>query len=205
MKSYQRIRTVVIVFCLAAQARGAPVQEPQASGAPAQEPPACVLGDQALAQKQPDLAVIEYNKCLSNNPPTFKALSNLGIAYAQQKKFPQAIQTYGQAVALDSDNATVRINLGLAYMKTNRPKEASEQFALSLMANPHDAKALELLAYAHCVGRLRPGGLRSGRGASGFAGRPYGRVYPGRVVHAAGKERSGHSANRGFALAGELR
>ena len=139
MKSYQRIGTALIVSCLAAQAWGAP----------AQEPPACVLGDQALAQKQPDLAVIEYNKCLSKNPPTFKMLSNLGIAYAQQKKFPEAIQAYGQALALDPDNATVRINLGLAYMKTNRPKEASAEFARSLMANPHDAKALELLAYAH--------------------------------------------------------
>ncbi len=76
-------------------------------------------------------------------------LSNLGIAYAQQKKFPEAIQAYGQALALDPDNATTLINLGLAYMKTNRPKEASAQFARSLMTDPHDAKALELLAYAH--------------------------------------------------------
>jgi Flp pilus assembly protein TadD len=102
-----------------------------------------------LAQKQPDLAVIEFNKCLSKNPPTSPMLSNLGIAYAQQKKFPEAIQAYGQALALDPDNATVRINLGLAYMKTDRAKEASAEFARSLMANPHDAKALELLAYAH--------------------------------------------------------
>ena len=113
------------------------------------EPPACVLGDQALAQKQADLAVIEYNKCLSKSPPNFKMLSNLGIAYAQQQKFPEAIQAYGQALALDPENANVLINLGLAYMKTNRPKEASAQFARSLMADPHDAKALELLAYAH--------------------------------------------------------
>jgi superkiller protein 3 len=113
------------------------------------EPAACVLADQSLAQKQPDLAVVEYNKCLSNNPPTFKVLSSLGIAYAQQKKFSEAIQAYEQALALDPDNANVHTNLGLAYMKTNRPKEASAEFARSLMANPHDAKTLELLAYAH--------------------------------------------------------
>jgi tetratricopeptide (TPR) repeat protein len=149
MKPCERIRTALIGFCLAAQAWAAPAQEPPASGAKGQEPPACVLGDQALAQKQPDLAVIEYNKCLSKNPPTFKMLSNLGIAYAQQKKFSEAIQAYGQALALDPENANVLTNLGLAYMKTNRPKEASAQFARSLMADPHDAKALELLAYAH--------------------------------------------------------
>jgi tetratricopeptide (TPR) repeat protein len=149
MKSYQRIPTALIVFCLAAQAWGAPAQEPPASGAKGQEPPACILGDQALSQKQPDLAVIEYNKCLSKSPPTFKMLANLGIAYAQQKRFSEAIQAYGQALALDPENANVLTNLGLAYMKTNRPKEASEQFARSLMADPHDAKTLELLAYAH--------------------------------------------------------
>jgi len=149
MKPCERIRTALIGFCLAAQAWAAPAQEPPASGAKGQEPPACVLGDQALAQKQPDLAVIEYNKCLSKNPPTFKMLSNLGIAYAQQKKFSEAIQAYGQALALDPENANVLTNLGLAYMKTNRPKEASAQFARSLMADPHDAKTLELLAYAH--------------------------------------------------------
>jgi tetratricopeptide (TPR) repeat protein len=149
MKSYQRVLTALIVSCLAAQAWGAPAQEPQASGAPAREPPACVLGDQALAQKQPDLAVIEYNKCLSKSPPTFKMLASLGIAYAQQTKFSEAIQAYGQALALDPENANVLTNLGLAYMKTNRPKEASAQFARSLMADPHDAKTLELLAFAH--------------------------------------------------------
>ena len=149
MKFYQRIRTALIVFCLAAEAWGAQHQEPPASGAKGQEPPACVLGDHALAQKQPDLAVIEYNKCLSKNPPTFKMLANLGIAYAQQKEFPEAIQAYGQALALDPENATTLINLGLAYMKTNRPKEASAQFARSLMTDPQNAKALELLAYAH--------------------------------------------------------
>jgi len=149
MKFCRQIFTTLIVFCLAARAWGAPSQEPQASGTSGHEPPACVLGDQALAQKQPDLAVIEYNKCLSKSPPNFKMLSNLGIAYAQQKNFPEAIQAYGQALALDPDNATVLINLGLAYMKTNKPKEASAQFARSLMTDSHDAKALELLAYAH--------------------------------------------------------
>src|SRR5271157_2518767 len=149
MKPCERIRTALIVFCLAAQAWAAPAQEPPASGAKGQEPPACILGDQALAQKQPDLAVIEYNKCLSKNPPTFQMLSNLGIAYAQQKRFSEAIQAYGQALALDPENANVLTNLGLAYMKTNRPKEASSQFARSLMTDPHNAKALELLAYAH--------------------------------------------------------
>lgn len=149
MKLGDRICAALSIFCLAVQAWGAPGQKPSAPSAQNQEPPACVLGDQVLAQKQPDLAVIEYNKCLSNKPPTFKVLSNLGIAYAQQKEFTNAIQAYAQALALQPDNPIVRLNLGLAYMKTNHPKEASKEFARSLMSDPHNAKTLELLAYAH--------------------------------------------------------
>src|SRR5271169_4588241 len=149
MKPRHRICTALIVFCLAARAWGAQEQEAQASGAQGQEPPACFLGDQTLAQKQPDLAVIEYNKCLSKNPPTFKMLSNLGIAYAQQQKFPEAIQSYQVALALEPDNATVLTNLGLAYLKSKDPKKAQEEFALSLIADPRNANTLELLAECH--------------------------------------------------------
>lgn len=149
MRFTQLIPAALISVCLAAQAWGAQDQKTQAPVARDQEPPACILGNETLAQKQPALAVIEYNKCLSKNPPTFKILSNLGIAYAQQKKFPEAIQSYGQALALDPQNANVLTNLGLAYMKTNRPKEASEQFARALLTDPGNGKTLELLAYAH--------------------------------------------------------
>lgn len=113
------------------------------------EPPACVLADKVLAEKQPDLAVVEYDKCLSNNPPSFKALANLGIAYAEQEKFPEAIQSYSQALALKPQDPNVRLNLGLAYLKSNQPKQAADEFARSLIADPHNAKTLELLAYAH--------------------------------------------------------
>jgi tetratricopeptide (TPR) repeat protein len=149
MKPRPSIRSALIVFCLAARAWGAQNQEAQASGPQVQEPPACFLGDQALAQKQPDLAVIEYNKCLSKTPPTFKILSNLGIAYAQQQKFPEAIQAYQVALAIEPDNATVLSNLGLAHLKSHHPKEAQQEFALSLIADPRNANTLELLAECH--------------------------------------------------------
>lgn len=139
MKPCSKIWMLVVTLVVASQALA--VSSSEASK--------CVLGDQALAQKQPDLAVIQYNECLSKNAPTFKILSNLGIAYAQQEQFPQAIQAYLQALALESDNPIVRVNLGLAYMKTSRPKEAAQQFARSLMADPDNAKTLELLAYSH--------------------------------------------------------
>jgi tetratricopeptide (TPR) repeat protein len=139
MKAYRTAAIVVFAGMVAAEALAVSPKQP----------PACVVGAEALAQKQPELAVTEYNKCLSSHPPTFEILSNLGMAYAQLKQFPNAIQTYVQALALNPDSARVRMNLGLAYLKTGHPKRASKQFARSLMTDPHNAKTLELLAYCH--------------------------------------------------------
>ncbi len=112
-------------------------------------PPACVIGDNALSQGQPQLALEEYQKCLSESPPSFKTLSNLGMAYAHLNQFDQAIRYYEQALALDSGNPPIRLNLGLAYLKTNRPEQAARQFARTLMADPGNLQALELLAACH--------------------------------------------------------
>ena len=113
------------------------------------EPPSCVIGDRALAQGQPQLALEEYEKCLPEAPSSLKTLSNLGMAYAGLSQFDQAIRFYAQALALDPGNPPVRLNLGLAYMKTNRPEQAAKEFARSLMGDPGNVRALELLAVCH--------------------------------------------------------
>lgn len=113
------------------------------------EPPACVIGDQALAQGQAQLAVEQYLKCLPQSQTSFTTLSNLGMAYAGLNQFDQAIRYYGQALALDPGNPQVRLNLGLAYLKSNRPGEAGKEFARALMSDPNNMKALELLAVCH--------------------------------------------------------
>jgi tetratricopeptide (TPR) repeat protein len=112
-------------------------------------PPACVVGDQAMAQGQPQLAVEQYLKCLPLGQPSFKTLSNLGMAYAGLNQFDQAIRFYGQALALDLGNPQVRFNLGLAYFKTKRPAEAAKEFGRSLMSDPNNMRALELMAMCH--------------------------------------------------------
>ena len=113
------------------------------------EPPGCVIGDQALAQGQPQLAIEQYQKCLPEAPPTFKTLSNMGMAYAGLNQFDQAIRFYGQALALDAGNPQVRLNLGLAYLKTNQPDKAAKEFARSLMGDAGNLQTLELLAVCH--------------------------------------------------------
>ncbi len=119
------------------------------AGAETKDPPSCVIGDHALAQGQPQLALEEYKKCITESAPSLKSLSNLGMTYAQLNQFDQAIQSYQQALAFDANNPPIRLNLGLAYLKTNRPEQAAKQFARSLMADPSNLRALELLAICH--------------------------------------------------------
>jgi tetratricopeptide (TPR) repeat protein len=71
------------------------------------------------------------------------------MAYAGLNQFDQAIRYYGQALALDGGNPKVRFNLGLAYLKSNRPENAAKEFARSLMSDPNNMRALELLAVCH--------------------------------------------------------
>lgn len=111
--------------------------------------PSCVVGDQALAQDQPELALVQYERCLREGPPSFQILSNLGIAYVKLGKLDRAIQTYTQALALNPESAQLHLNVGLAYLKTGKPKEASQHLARALMIDPGNPQALELLALSH--------------------------------------------------------
>ncbi len=114
-----------------------------------EQPPSCVVGDHALAQGQPQLALEQYKKCVTEAPPSLQTFSNLGMTYAQLNQFDEAIRSYEQALALDANNPQIRLNLGLAYLKTNRPEQGAKQFARSLMADPANMRALELLAICH--------------------------------------------------------
>jgi tetratricopeptide (TPR) repeat protein len=120
-----------------------------AGSAAADQAPSCVVADHALAQDQPELAVVQYEKCLRESPPSFEVLSNLGIAYVKLGQHEQAIRAYERALALNQDSAPLYVNLGLAYLKMNQPKQAAENLARALMLNPGDPKALELLAFCH--------------------------------------------------------
>lgn len=135
--------TFLLLFALQVGAAGV------FAGPQAKEDPACVIGDQALAQGQPQLALEEYQKCQAKGPPNLKILSNLGMAFAGLNQFDEAIRYYGQALALDPGNPPIRFNLGLAYLKTNRPEQAAKEFARSLMGDPDNLRALELLAVCH--------------------------------------------------------
>lgn len=108
---------------------------------------ACQSANRSLAQGHFETARIQYEACLTQGPPSFENLSNLGMAYAQLGLFDQATKTYNQALALDPGNPAVHMNMGLAYLKAGRTAEAGAEFARTLMVDLNNAKAEELLAF----------------------------------------------------------
>src|SRR5439155_3231306 len=108
---------------------------------------ACQSANRALAEHRYETARLQYETCLKQATPGIENLSNLGMAYAQLGQFDQAIKTYHQALALDPGNPALRMNLGLAYLKSGRTAEAKVEFARTLMADLYIAKAQELLAF----------------------------------------------------------
>ncbi len=63
--------------------------------------------------------------------------------------FDRAIPTYRQALALNPDNPFLHLNLGLAFYKSDKVREAAVEFSRTLILDPDNLKALELLAYCH--------------------------------------------------------
>jgi len=62
--------------------------------------------------------------------------TNLGNAYEQVKRYPDAIQTYQHAIGMNPDNSSAYCNLGYAYMQLGRVDDAIPQFMKALEVDP---------------------------------------------------------------------
>lgn len=100
-----------------------------------------------------------------NVRPTANALTNLGTAYFQMRRYPESATTFEQAVKLDDKNYTMWGNLGDAYYwAPGRRAEAPAAYATavrlgeeSLRQNPNDAELLGYLAEYHAMrGERKP-------------------------------------------------
>ena len=119
-----------------------------ASGqAKADEP--CAGANKSLAEHNFESARVAYESCLKDAPPTVERLSNLGMSYAGLNQFDNAARTYRQALALNPNDPTLHLNLGLAMVKSGHIREAAGEFSRTLLADADNLKALELLAYCH--------------------------------------------------------
>lgn len=78
-----------------------------------------------------------------------ESLAQQGVMEARQEHFDAAIDAYAKALALRPDMPGLRMNLGLAYFKSARFKEALRTFTEEARQHPSDARLTVLIGMAH--------------------------------------------------------
>ena len=98
------------------------------------------------ATVKPDETISKFQKAVERNPTDGVAHSNLGVAYAQQGRWEDAIVEYKKALEINPRDAMAHFNLGCAYEYNAqairygegfRADEALSEYKEALEINPH--------------------------------------------------------------------
>jgi tetratricopeptide (TPR) repeat protein len=95
---------------------------------------------------------------LKTNPKDFDTVVKLGNLYYDGQAYPQAIEYYEKALALQPDNADVRTDLGTAYWFTGNADKAIASFEKVLAVRPNNAPTLFNLGIVRWKGKKDPKG-----------------------------------------------
>jgi tetratricopeptide (TPR) repeat protein len=95
---------------------------------------------------------------LAADPNNFDALVGLGNLYYDNHVYPEAIDYYGRALALEPADANVRTDRGTAYFYSGFPAEAVTEYEKTLAAEPDHAAALFNLGIVRLQGLGDPPG-----------------------------------------------
>ena len=94
-----------------------------------------------------------WRSYLDSEPSSSEAYAHLGLLEARRQQYEEAIPLYRKALALHSTLPGLRLNLGLAFFKAGRMKEALDQFSLLLArtspASPERQRLLTLVGMCH--------------------------------------------------------
>ena len=95
------------------------------------------------AHSRGDLATAErlYRRHLGAAPNDFDALHMLGVACAQQRKFPEAERLMRRALQIRPDSAEAEGNLGRLLIELDRPRDAVASLRRVVALRPRDAEA----------------------------------------------------------------
>jgi len=95
---------------------------------------------------------------LKTNPKDVDMIVKLGNLYYDGQAYPQAIEYYEKAIALQPDNADVRTDLGTAYWYTGNADKAIASFEKALAIRPNHAPTLFNLGIVKWQGKKDPKG-----------------------------------------------
>ncbi len=93
---------------------------------------------------------------LKTNPGDFDALAKLGNLYYDGQVYPQAIEYYEKALAIQPNNPDVRTDLGTSYWYSGDPDKAIANFQKALAIRPNHPGTLFNLGIVQWQGKKDP-------------------------------------------------
>jgi tetratricopeptide (TPR) repeat protein len=96
-------------------------------------------GQFAESQNNPAGAVIQYERAIKLEPKNTTALYRLGIVYAQQKRYEDAVRVWKQYVNVTDASATAFSNLGFCCELAGRNDEAEMAYRKGIAKDQRNA------------------------------------------------------------------
>jgi tetratricopeptide (TPR) repeat protein len=109
---------------------------------------------------QYQLAAIEYENVLRNDPQNREAWDQLGIIYFNEGRAPEAIPILRQAEQFDPGNLDIRLKLAAVDLEFGKLKDAYNEADTVLSQRPQDDRAPLLLADSVATNEFHTLGLR---------------------------------------------
>ena len=107
-------------------------------------------GDGASAGQAPPADAAKFDQAkvdalrqrATDNPKDAAVRAEIGNAYFDAERYPEAITWYEAALGLEPKNVDVSTDLGVSYYYANQSDRALEQFARSLAIDPKHTKTM---------------------------------------------------------------
>jgi cytochrome c-type biogenesis protein CcmH/NrfG len=119
-------------------------------------PAAGATGGQAQAQEPPkfDQAhVDQLRQRAADNPKDARVRAEIGNAYFDAERYPEAITWYEAALGLEPKNVDVSTDLGVSYYYANQADRALAQFDRSLAIDPRHTKTMLNIGVVRAFGK----------------------------------------------------
>ena len=84
----------------------------------------------------------EFRTSTVLNPDKYESWNLLGLSYQFQKKWPQCVDVWKQALRCQPDSTDTMLNLGIACIAAEKPKEAEQYWNRILELDPDNVRCL---------------------------------------------------------------
>jgi tetratricopeptide (TPR) repeat protein len=135
--------------------QGRPPAAPAAVAAaqPAEGAPAAAPGQAPEPARLDQGRIDELRKRAADNPRDAKVRAEIGNAYFDGERYPEAITWYEASLGLEPRNVEVSTDLGVSYYYANQADRALAQFERSLQISPKHTKTMLNIGVVRAFGK----------------------------------------------------